>query len=142
MDDARADAFGVCRSTRERRHAEVPAIANHDHPLDDAVVTEPLGPTSRWSAPATACSRSVAPTTIRQRAGSTAAPGTLSPLSEGTIPEALPARRLRLGKGPHRASDVMPQPIPDPRRSLDALVAQCQGMSREPWKDGHDDARR
>jgi hypothetical protein len=34
----------MCHHTRERRHAEVPAIANHDHPLDDAVVTEPLGP--------------------------------------------------------------------------------------------------
>jgi Tfp pilus assembly protein PilV len=41
--DARADAFRVCRYTRERRHAEVPAIANHDHPLDYAGVTEPLG---------------------------------------------------------------------------------------------------
>lgn len=41
--DARAEAFRVCRYTRERRHAEVPAIANHDHPLDYAGVTEPLG---------------------------------------------------------------------------------------------------
>ena len=43
MHDARTDAFRVCRYTRERRHAEVPAIANHDHPLDYAGVTEPLG---------------------------------------------------------------------------------------------------
>lgn len=43
LHDARADAFRVCRYTRERRHAEVPAIANHDHPLDYAGVTEPLG---------------------------------------------------------------------------------------------------
>jgi Tfp pilus assembly protein PilV len=41
--DARADAFRVRRYTRERRHAEVPAMVNHDHPLDYAGVTEPLG---------------------------------------------------------------------------------------------------
>jgi hypothetical protein len=41
--DARADTFRVCRYTRARRHAEVPAIANHDHPLDYAGVNEPLG---------------------------------------------------------------------------------------------------
>jgi Tfp pilus assembly protein PilV len=40
--DARADVFRVCRYTRERRHADVPAIANHDHPLDYAGVAEPL----------------------------------------------------------------------------------------------------
>lgn len=43
VHEARADAFRICRYTRERRHAEVPAIANHDHPLDYAGVTEPLG---------------------------------------------------------------------------------------------------
>ena len=41
--DARADAFRVCRYTRARRHAEVPGIANHDHPLDYADVVEPTG---------------------------------------------------------------------------------------------------
>ena len=39
-----------------------------------------------------------------------------------------PAKRLRFSEGSHRASDVMPQLKPDPRRPLDRLVRASRAV--------------